>query len=273
MQAYDNSPVREGIRKRNLSAAEREAAGIQAKLESDLRCITDERGIPIDRFYPVAGVTFFIVLFATKFDLGASLILGIGAGLGAWVFMNKRIRDKNNENERMRQQLRRDASAATSAAYSRADQLTRQQVDAYDGRVKQFRRACNATNLSRMADYCASVFMEGLAEAETKASNYSQFVQYDFTYNVTLTDIDFMFDGEPVEDRSFDFLQQRYKNLNDTSEAEGLAAVLMKTILAKLKPRFAGKYAKVTNNHRDALVTIHFSMPNRNFVPATSYTS
>lgn len=271
MEPYTKSPVREGMRKRNEGAAQNEAARIEADLEANLRQIVDQRNKPIGRYYTAGIVAFFIVLVVTQFNIGTALFVGLAAIGGAWYFANSNVRNRNQSNADERQRLRDEAGQAIAAVYDRAEKTTLRQVAEYDNRVSRFRSSCNPASISRMADHNVRVFLEGLTEAEAKAGNYSQFVKFDFTFDVAVDHIDYMFDGQPVDDRAFDFQQERYSRLDSTAEAEGLAAVLMKSTLGKLKPRFQGKFANVNNEHNDALVTIHFSMPNSRFVPATSY--
>lgn len=271
MQVYKNSPIREEIRLKYYNEARRQEDAINAKLQQDLARLGHESPKGIDGYFKLAGVVFVLCLMMSKFNLGFAAFAAIAVLVGAWALNNQGVKERNEKKDDERIRLTLEAEHRVADAYAQADAATQREVAAYDNRVNAFRSSCKPANIARIADHTANVFLQAVAIGEKNAGNFMQFVELDFVYNVFLDRIEYTYDGITHIADTFSFTQQRYKQLNDTAEAEGLAAVLMKGTLGKLRPQFQGKFAKVSNSHQDALVTIHFRMPNPNFVPTTSF--
>lgn len=125
----------------------------------------------------------------------------------------------------------------------------------------------NPANIDTMIDYSIQMFKRMISHADSDSN--MKFIECNFKYIVTTTEIKYWYDSEYTNPRDdFNFSKQRYRDLHYEYECEGLALALAQAVSNKMKTLYPPNTLKITISNEDAKVVMNFKAPNENFVVA-----
>lgn len=149
------------------------------------------------------------------------------------------------------------------------EEKIREQIELYDENVKN---TCNSLvsnplKIESMIEYSLGMFKRMISHADSDSNK--KFIECNFTYIVTTTEIKYLYDSEYTNPRDdFNFAKQRFRNLNKLYECEGLALALAEIMLNEMKKIYSPDTLNITIGNVDSKVTMEFKAPNENFVAA-----
>lgn len=264
MNPITNSPVKEAMRRRNEENAKAREAQITAKLQADIAALRIKP-------YFSAGLCVFLVILGASFGAAMEGHFFVGAIVGAGIFgaLNLYRRNQNSKIENQKRQLQETAQKQIQDVYSETDRRTQMQIDRYDKDVQQYCQLIlkKADTISPMVERTTAMFQRMVSHAD--ASSNMRFVLADFTYTVNLYGITYSYQSRytnPQDDFNFD--KERFRNLSQDTECEGLARAIAKLTIKKMMGLYPPNSLHITLDHVDAAVTLHFKAANKNFVAA-----
>ena len=267
MNPITNSQIKERFRINNEAIAKNKEIQIQNKLSQDIAALQTKSKFKPTWFLVGGGVVGIIIAVA---GVGiAGVVIGLVIGLGIWIGLNVGVSNYNKNLENRKRELQQRAQRDIFDAYSLADQNTVREINAYDNEVKVYSQKIlrNAESISQMVDYVTNMFQRMISHADSGA--HMRFIEADFVYQVINTGITFSYQSHysnPQDD--YNFNRERYRDLKSEAECEGLAQALAKLTASKMKTLYPSNSMKISVNHMDAKVTMHFQGANANFVPA-----
>ena len=267
MNPITNSLVKERFRVNNEAIAKNKEIQIQNKLTQDIASLQMKNKYSAKWFLICGGVIGIIIAFA---GVGfAGVTIGLIIGVAIWIALNVGVNNYNKNLEEKKRDLQQRAQRDIYEAYNLADQNTVREINAYDNEVKVYSQKIlrNAESISPMVDHVTNMFQRMISHADSGA--HMRFIEADFVYQVINTGITFSYQSRytnPQDD--FNFNRERYRDLKSEAECEGLAQALAKLTSSKMKALYPANSMKISVNHIDAKVTMHFQGANANFVPA-----
>jgi len=258
MNPITNSTLKEQIRQRNETEARNREAQIMAQLANSVNSLTPKPSIKAGGWL-IGGAILSLFLTPVAFIVA----------VGAWFFLNQRVKEYNENLENERRRLQDEANNQIRQAYAQSDQRTQQEIAAYDRDVKMYAQKVlsKAESIAPMVDHVVSMFQRMISHADAGA--HMKFIKADFYYQVTTTGIKYSYGSRytnPQDD--YNFNKERYRDLSSPAECEGLARALAKLVINKMKSLYPPNSLNISLSHNDAQVTLHFKGANKNFVPA-----
>lgn len=174
--------------------------------------------------------------------------------------------------KRLKKQLdsmRQHIKEVEAEIYSEVDENIKKKLESYHRNVNQVvqKVAANPSNIDPMVDYSVEMFKRMISHADSDSSK--KFIECNFMYVVTTTDIKYLYDSEYTNPRDdFNFEKQRFRNLQYDYECEGFALALAQAVSNKMKSLYPPNTLNMSTSNVDAKVTIKFKAPNDNFVVA-----
>lgn len=267
MNPITNSTIKEQMRQRNESMAQSRERQIRSQLDEKLNSLTYKDKCP---FYPfgVGGCILGVVLGFTDLEF-SGFLMGLAIGVGVWIVMKLRVKTFNSNIDSEKQRLQDAADKEIRQEYMLADQLTQQEIAAYERDVKMYAQKAMAKSesIAPMVDHAVNMFQRMISHADARA--HIRFVEADFTYQVLTSGIKYHYSSRytnPLDD--YNFNKERYRDLSAPAECEGLAQALARLIIHKMKSIYPPNSINISLNHNDAEVALHFKGANKNFVPA-----
>ena len=209
----------------------------------------------------VAGsISGLIIGLALGFVVALVVILA-GAGI------NSAIKDRKYGQEIKK--VETEAEARIKEVDEDVKKRIETEIKLYDENV---RNTCqkvllDPANIDTMIDYSAQMFKRMISHADSDSNK--KFIECNFQYIVTTTDIKYWYDSEYTNPRDdFNFARQRYRDLHYEYECEGLAIALAQAVSNKIKTLYPPNTLKITMSNEDAKVVMNFKAPNENFVVA-----
>lgn len=192
------------------------------------------------------------------------IIPGAFVGIGK---LYEYIREKGlkKQLDSMRQHIK-DVEAEI---YSEVDENVKKKLESYHRNVNQVvqKVSANPSNIDPMVDHSVEMFKRMISHADSDSSK--KFIECNFTYVVTVTDIKYLYDSDYTNPRDdFNFEKQRFRNLQYDYECEGFALALAQAVSNKMKSLYPPNTLNMSTSNVDAKVTIKFKAPNDNFVVA-----
>ena len=194
----------------------------------------------------------------------ATIILGVA--LGVWHLYGY-VREK-----RLKKQLdsmRQHIKDVETKIYSEVDENFKKKIESYHRNVNQVvqKITANPSNIDPMVDHSVEMFKRMISHAVSDSSK--KFIECNFTYVVTVTDIKYLYDSDYTNPRDdFNFEKQRFRNLQYDYECEGFALALAQAVVNKMKMSYPPNTLNITIRNVDSKVTMSFKAPNENFVVA-----
>lgn len=267
MTPITDSPIKEAMRQANEQEARQQEYHINTQMNSDISRIAMKKFFPIS-VCGVLAVIFGVVGVAAGKDFN-SFLGGAFVGGIIYLLLNLWIKSKNSGAMARKAAIERDAQRRIQEAYDEADRRTVQQINAYDAEVAQYSQRImqKPEAVNSMIQRNTDMFQRMISHADSGSN--MRFVETDFTYQVVRTGIMYSYQSRytnPQDDFNFD--KQRFRNLNSDTECEGLAQALAKLTIKRMKKLYP-TLSSINVRHVDAEVTLHFKMPNSNFVNAT----
>ena len=267
MTPITDSPIKEAMRQANEQEARQREYEINAQMNSDISRIVMKEYFP----FSVCGV-LMAVFGVVAIGIGkkfSSIFVGAIVGGIIYLLLNLWIRSKNSEAMARKATIERAAQRRIQEAYDEADRKTVQQINAYDDEVVQYSQRIlqKPEAVNPMIQRNTDMFQRMISHADSGSN--MRFVETDFTYRVVRTGIMYSYQSRytnPQDDFNFD--KQRFRNLNSDTECEGLAQALAKLTISRMKKIYP-TLSSISVRHVDAEVSLHFKMPNSNFVNAT----
>lgn len=275
MKPITNSLIKERYRRNNEDIARSKEASINQKLYQDINALK-KRDAPFASPYlwwgAGIGVVLGIAIGVSSRSFGAFVITWIVsfvAGIIIWQASCSSVDSFNKSIDEKKAALEKKAKEDIQKAYAEADKRTREEIERYDKEVAIFFKKIknNKNSLDRMVDFACSLFDSALSNAANNSSNTERFVVLDFNYTVSMANI--LYNCSFGHLGVYDFKTQRYRSLDRDTECEALAAALMKMIGGYVLKKYSSVQGQLKYGNNDASVSLHFEMPNKNFVPAT----
>lgn len=262
MDQITNSRLKEAIRQRNESVARNEERQIRQKLQQDLAVWN--KWIGRLKKISIGGGFFCAVIVVAYLGTEPGSGIGIGSVCGCALYFILKSSIKNKKKD-----LETHAISNIQNSYDAADAKTQREIQVYDEEVRQNcqRILKNPSGISSMVDYVVMMFQRMVSHADAGA--HMKFVEADFTYIVRINGISFKYQSNytnPQDD--FNFNKERYRDLKTDAECEGLAQVLAKQTIQRMKSMAPPNSLNITVSHNDAEVTLHYKAANKNFVVA-----
>lgn len=267
MNQITNSPIKEAMRQQNENDARNREHQIQNKLNLDIAQIVYKNKFSGKVCAGLAiGIGILIGVVSSSFE---GFLIGAGIGVVAFVLLNVWVKNQNSEADETKRKLIEQAERDIESVYMDADKRTVQQINAYDGEVKQYSQKIlqKADTITSMVQHNTDMFQRMVSHAD--AGSNMRFIESDFTYKVVLTGIMYSYQSRytnPQDDYNFD--KQRFRNLSKDTECEGLAQALAKLTMKRMMGLYPPNSLHITVSHIDAEVTMHFKAANKNFVAA-----
>jgi outer membrane murein-binding lipoprotein Lpp len=284
MQPITNSPIKEAMRLQYASEAENKKNKIELDAKNDgeaikNKCLEDVNAVKFDIYffwhmvcYYASWIFFFLAVISAFFIGIFGFILGVIISI-VFYFLDRKFNVKthqnrateiknleakfNNDLENRKNKALRDLKAADDEA----DRKTQQFIRQYDEQVKK-----NCQNILNkqdsyedMVNHTVVMFERMISHADSALDK--KFIEAQLTFKVEKWGICYQYQSNytnPSDD--YNFSVKRYRGLNTDEECEGLAQAL-----AKLK--YPQNSSAMTVTHIDAMVTLHFKAPNKNYVP------
>lgn len=275
MDPITNSIIKERYRSNNENAAIRKEALINQRLYQDINALKKKNppfASPYLWWGAGIGLVLGIVIGINSRSFEAfciTWIISFAAGIIIWIFSCSSVESFNRSIDDKKATLEHRAKEDIKKAYDDADNKTREQIERYDKEVSSYFKKIknNRDSLDRMVDFACRLFDSSLLDATNRSSNTERFVVLDFNYTVSLANI--VYTGSVGTIGMYDFKTQRYRSLDKDTECEALAAALMKMIGGYVLKKYNSAQGQLKYGNNDASVSLHFEMPNKNFVPAT----
>lgn len=275
MNPITNSVIKERYRTNNENAARSKEASINQKLYQDINALKKKNppfASPYLWWGAGIGLVLGIVIGINSRSFGAfriTWIISFVVGIIIWRVSCSSVESFNTSIDEKKASLERRAKEDIKKAYEDADNKTREQIERYDKEVSSYFKKIknNRDSLDRMVDFACRLFDSSLLDATNRSSNTERFVVLDFNYTVSLANI--VYTGSVGATGMYDFKTQRYRSLDKDTECEALAAALMKMIGGYVLKKYNSAQGQLKYGNNDASVSLHFEMPNKNFVPAT----
>lgn len=267
MAPISDSPIKEAMRQANEQEARQREYEINAQMNSDISSIA------MKKFYPFKVCAVLAVVFGIAGGVTGknfnSFLGGAFVGGIIYLLLNLWIKNINSEAMARKAAIERDAQRRIQEAYDEADHRTVQQINAYDAEVVQYcqRIMQKPETVKSMIQRNTDMFQRMISHADSGSNR--RFVETDLTYKVVYFGIMYSYQSRytnPQDDFNFD--KERFRNLNSNTECEGLAQALAKLTIRRMKKLYP-MLSSISVKHADAEVTLHFKMPNSNFVNAT----
>lgn len=268
MTPIQNSPLKEGIRQRNVEIARSEASQINQRLSSQIAQFKYKSKTAFTGF-GIAGGIVGIFIGANMNKVFFGILFGLALGVVGWLLYNTvYIKSYNSDIDGKKQRLQSKADAEIATAFHNADMRTQQEIASYEAEVEQYFKKImrNAENLTPMIENVISMMNRMISHADTRS--HMRFVEADLVYQVITTGIKYSYLSKytnPQDDYVFDVA--RYHDLNNDAECEGLAQALAKLTIKRMKATNSANSFNISVDHCDAQVTLHYKGANKNFVP------
>lgn len=267
MNQITNSPIKEAMRQQNENNARSKEYQIRNKLNSDIAQIVYKNKFPGGLCTGL--VVGFGIAGAIVGESFTGFLVGAAIGVGIYVLLNVWVNSQNASAEAEKRRLTQEAENEIQRAYTKADQRTVQQINAYDNEVKQYcqRILQKSDTINSMVQHNTNMFQRMVSHAD--AGSNMRFVESDFSFKVQMTGIMYSYQSRytnPQDDYNFD--KQRFRNLNSNTECEGVAQALAKLTIRKMMSLYPPNSLHITVSHIDAEVTMHYKAANKNFVAA-----
>ncbi len=149
------------------------------------------------------------------------------------------------------------------------EEKIREQIEVYDKNVKNTYNSliANPLKIESMIEYSLGMFKRMISHADSDSNK--KFIECNFTYIVSTTEIKYLYDSEYTNPRDdFNFEKQRYRNLHCDYEREGLALALAQIVSKSMKELYPPNTISITIKNVDYKVTMAFKAPNEKFVVA-----
>jgi hypothetical protein len=275
MDPIKNSIIKERYRLNNESTALMKETSINQKLYQDINALKKKnRPFASPYLWWGAGIGLALGIFIGINSLSfesfcITWIVFFVAGILIWIFSCSSVESFNKSIDDKKATLECRAKEDIKKVYDDADKKTREQIERYDKEVSSYfnKLKNNRDSLDRMVDFACKLFDSSLVDAINKSSNTERFVVLDFNYVVSLANI--VYTSSVGSKGMYDFKIQRYRSLDKDTECEALAAALMKLIGGYVLKKYNSSQGQLKYGNNDASVSLHFEMPNKNFVPAT----
>ncbi len=275
MNPITNSIIKERYRSNNENAAIRKEASINQKLYQDINALKKKNppfASPYLWWGAGIGLVLGIVIGINSQSFEAfciTWIISFVAGIIIWRVSCSSVESFNRSIDDKKATLEHRAKEDIKKAYDDADSKTREQIERYDKEVSSYFKKIknNRDGLDRMVGFACRLFDSSLLDATNRSSNTERFVVLDFNYTVSLANV--VYTSSVGTTGMYDFKTQRYRSLDKDTECEALAAALMKMIGGYVLKKYNSAQGQLKYGNNDASVSLHFEMPNKNFVPAT----
>lgn len=180
-------------------------------------------------------------------------------------------RSKEKKLKQQYKEIELEESQALTRLSQEAAKNAQMAIDAYHNNVRQLtdKLLANPSNVEKMVEYSVDMFKRMISHADSGSKN--KFIECNFTYVVTATEIKYLYDSEytnPKDD--FNFEVQRYRILQYNYEYEALALALSRLITDRMISLYPANTVQINVTNRNAKVSMSFKAPNDNFVVSTS---
>ena len=270
MDKITNSIIKEKIRQKNESEADRLEGEIRDELKNDLDYISLDYKENYSFFYFVLiGGAFGVALSVFWIGFGGILV-GIAISTCVWFIINDRIKSSNTDVDRQKQQLQLETDNKIRQVHIQAYQKTRQEIMEYEDDVNKYAQKvkANEKNITPMVEHTVDMFQRMILHANADSDKTIKFVEADFTYEVLTSGIVYMYRSQytnPQDD--YNFNKERYRDLESPAECEGLAKALAELVIDEMKMIYKSDSVDISQSSNDAKIMFKFKSANRKFIP------
>ena len=264
---FSNIDIRTQIKNNILQEGETKKTAIKEELDKSKTEIKKDY-VNTDAY--LAVVTVLGIVAGSISGLIAGMVLGLVVALLV-IFVGARVNDVI-KNEKYRKKIK-NIEAYADNQIKKVDEEVKKQVEneirAYDDNVKNtyLKIISTPANIDTMIDYSIQIFKRMISHADSDSN--MKFIECNFKYIATTTEIKYWYDSEYTNPRDdFNFSKQRYRDLHNEYECEGLALALAHAVSNKMKTLYPPNTLKITISNEDAKVVMNFKAPNENFVVA-----
>ena len=256
------------------------------KISKALKEMRDEQKIIESEYNSTTETVSSVILICGIIVAILGILISAGsAGFGGFMFglfiltniiiwptlgIQKLYERKRNKNLKLKlQNIEAEERGKEVRLSNEAREKYNSKIERYHSNVEQTvqRLMANQANINPMVDYSVEMFKRMILHADSNSSK--KFIECNFTYVVTTTEIKYLYDSEYTNSKDdFNFEMQRYRNLALEYECEGLALALANVLSDRMKALYPPNTVSITTSNVDAKVTMKFKAPNENFVVA-----
>lgn len=264
MNPITNSVVRENIRLKFLELAKREEAEINNRLSVDLSHLHCK--YPPEFYYFIIGGVILGIILAFNYGF-KGFLFGVAAGFAVWGGVYFYYQNQNREIYNMKQCLQDSAKKKIIDVYSKYERKTEDTIADYNKKVNYVcSKALSNKDITPMVDHTVMMINRMISHVDNRA--HIKLIETNFTYTVEKTGITYSYDSTYTNDQDdYNFTLERFRNLEDDAECEGLAQAIARLCIPKVKKIYGKGAILKLNSHIDAKVILRFCMPNSNYKP------